>query len=72
MRALSSATTDIFLDKVTDKTVELENKKIRTYTGNYSEFLVKKATQQKAIEKKYENDIKEIERLEGIIAQQKQ
>ncbi len=61
-----------FLDRVTDKTIELENKKIRSYKGNYSEFLVKKAAEQKAIEEKYENDMKEIERLEGIIAQQRQ
>ncbi len=61
-----------FLDRVTDKTIELENKKIRSYKGNYSEFLVKKAAQQKAVEEKYENDMKEIERLEGIIAQQRQ
>lgn len=61
-----------FLDRVTDKTIELENKKIRSYKGNYSEFLVKKAAQQKAVEEKYENDMKEIERLEGIVAQQRQ
>lgn len=61
-----------FLDKITDKTIELENKKIRSYKGNYSTFLVKKEAEQKAIADKYNNDIKEIERLEGIIAQQRQ
>lgn len=61
-----------FLDKVTNKTIELENKKVRSYKGNYSTFLLKKEAEQKAIEDKYENDIKEIERLEGIIAQQRQ
>lgn len=61
-----------FLDRVTNKTIELENKKLRCYKGNYSDFLVKKQAEQKAIEEKYENDIKEIERLEGIIAQQRQ
>jgi ATP-binding cassette subfamily F protein 3 len=61
-----------FLDRVTNKTIELDNRKIRSYRGNYSEFLVKKEAEQKAIEEKYENDIKEIERLEGIIAQQHQ
>lgn len=61
-----------FLDKITDKTVELENKKVRCYKGNYSEFLLKKKAEQKAIEDKYECDIKEIERLEGIVAQQRQ
>lgn len=61
-----------FLDKVTTKTVEIENGKCRCFIGNYSEFLVKKAAQQKAVEEKYENDMKEIARLEGIIAQQRQ
>lgn len=61
-----------FLDKITNKTVEIENKKCRSYIGNYSEFLVKKAAEQKAIEEKYENDMKEIARLEGIIEQQRQ
>ena len=61
-----------FLDKITNKTVEIENGKCRCYIGNYSEFLKKKEAEQKAIEEKYENDLKEIERIEGIIAQQRQ
>ena len=61
-----------FLDKITTKTIEIENKKCRCYTGNYSEFLIKKSAEQKAVEEKYENDMKEISRLEGIIAQQRQ
>lgn len=60
-----------FLDRITGKTVEIENKKCRSYIGNYSEFLVKKEAEQKAIKEKYENDMKEIERLEGIIEQQR-
>ena len=61
-----------FLDKITDKTVELEGNKVRCYKGNYSDFIKKKKAEQKAIEEKYENDIKEIERIEGIVAQQRQ
>lgn len=61
-----------FLDKITNKTVELENRKVRCYKGNYSEFLVKKKAEQKAVEEKYDCDIREIERLEGIVAQQRQ
>ncbi len=60
-----------FLDRVTNKTVEIENCKARSYIGSYSVFLEKKKAEQKAIEDKYNNDIKEIERLEGIIAQQR-
>ncbi len=58
-----------FLDKITEKTVEIENGKSRSYTGNYSLFLKKKAAEQKAVEEKYENDMKEIERMEEMIAQ---
>lgn len=61
-----------FLDKITDKTVELENGKVRCFKGNYSEFLVKKKAEQKAIEDKYENDMREIARLEAVVAQQRQ
>lgn len=61
-----------FLDKITDKTVELENRKVRCFKGNYSEFIKKKKAEQKAIEEKYDCDMKEIERLEGIVAQQRQ
>lgn len=60
-----------FLDKITDKTIEIENKKCRSYIGNYSAFLVKKEAEQKAVAEKYENDMKEIVRLEGIIEQQR-
>ena len=61
-----------FLDKITDKTVEIENKKCRSYKGNYSVFLKKKEAEQKAIAEKYENDMKEIERLEEMIKQFRQ
>ena len=61
-----------FLDKLTNKTIEIENGKCRSYMGNYSVFLKKKEAEQKAIEDKYENDMKEIERIEGIIVQQRQ
>lgn len=61
-----------FLNKITNKTVELENRKVRCYKGNYSEFLQKKKAEQKAVEDKYDCDMREIERLEGIVAQQRQ
>ena len=61
-----------FLDRLTTKTIEIENKKCLCYSGNYSDFLKKKEARRKAIEDKYENDMKEIERIEGIIAQQRQ
>ena len=60
-----------FLDKVTNTTIELENRKISCYTGSYSTFLEKKEQVKKAAERKYENTMAEIKRIEGIIEQQK-
>lgn len=59
-----------FLDAVTNKTLEIENQRLISYTGNYSEFLRKKEKIQEDIRRQYENDLKEIERIEGIIEQQ--
>ena len=60
-----------FLDKVTNTTIELENRKISLYSGSYSTFIVKKEQVRKAQERKYENTMQEIKRIEGIIEQQK-
>ncbi len=60
-----------FLDAVTNKTIELEHKKLRCYSGNYSTFIKKKEHEQEAVKNKYENDMKEIRRIEGIIEQQR-
>ena len=61
-----------FLDKVTTSTIELENKKITFYKGAYTEFLKKKQAVYEAALRKYNNTVQEINRIEGIIAQQKQ
>lgn len=61
-----------FLDKVTNKTIQIENKKGYSFNGNYSVFLEKKEAMQKAIEDKYRSDMQEIHRIEGIVAQQRQ
>ncbi len=61
-----------FLTKVTNKTIQIENKKCYSFSGNYSEFLYKKESMQKAIEDKYRADMQEIHRIEGIVAQQRQ
>lgn len=60
-----------FLDAVTNKTIEIENRHLISYTGNYTEYLRKKEKIQEDIRRKYENDLKEIERIEGIIEQQR-
>lgn len=59
-----------FLDKITNKTYEMRNGKLRTYNGNYSEFVKQSEIERKTEERNYENTVKEIERLEGIVEQQ--
>lgn len=59
-----------FLDKVTNETIELENHILNIYPGNYSKYLEIKKEREAAITKKYNLQQKEINRIEGIIAQQ--
>ena len=60
-----------FLDNVTNKTIELEHSKTMCYKGSYSEFIKKKRAYNESLKNKYENDLKEIRRIEGIVEQQK-
>ena len=60
-----------FLDKITNKTMEIEHKKITVRKGNYTVFSRLKAEQKEADRRKYEHQAKEVERIEGIIQQQK-
>lgn len=60
-----------FLDSVTNKTIELEHQKTMMYKGNYTEFKKKKQAYEDSLRNKFENDLKEIKRIEGIVEQQK-
>lgn len=60
-----------FLDKVTGRTLEMQNKTVESYKGNYSRYLELRAEKRLAAERVYENTKKEIKRIEGIIEQQK-
>ena len=60
-----------FLDRVTTKTFELENKKLTVYNGNYSSYTKQKEERQKTLLRNYENTAREINRIEGIIEQQR-
>ncbi|MGI6175961.1 MAG: ABC-F family ATP-binding cassette domain-containing protein [Christensenellales bacterium] len=60
-----------FLDKVTQKTFELQNGRLTSFSGNYSTYAQKKETAQDIEWRHYRNREKEIRRLKGIIAQQK-
>ena len=59
-----------FLDKVTNETIELENHILTSYSGNYSKYLELKKEKIQSMSKKYDLQQKEIERIQGIIAQQ--
>ena len=60
-----------FLDRVTNRTFELERGKLYSANGNYSRYIELKNERRKAEEKVYEGAMKEIHRIEGIIEQQK-
>jgi len=60
-----------FLDKVTEETFELDNKKLSIYSGNYTKYVQLKEEKNKTLSRKYESAEKEIARIEGIIEQQK-
>lgn len=60
-----------FLDKVTDTTFEMENRTLREYKGNYTRYLELKAEAREAQQRAYDRTVKEINRIEGIVEQQK-
>lgn len=60
-----------FLDKVTDTTFEMENRTLREYKGNYTRYLELKAEAREAQQRVYDKTVKEINRIEGIVEQQK-
>lgn len=60
-----------FLDKICNKMFEIENETLREYKGNYTKFKEQKTLDKLTAEREYERKQKEIERIEGIIEQQK-
>ncbi len=60
-----------FLDRVTNKTVEITNKKSCCTKGNYSAYLKLKEERLESERRQYENQMAEIKRIEGIIEQQR-
>lgn len=60
-----------FLDKVTNRTFELENKKMTPYKGNYTAYLPQRAERRLTAQRVYDNTVREISRLEGIVEQQR-
>ncbi len=60
-----------FLDKVTARTLELQGKTLDSYKGGYTRYLALKEEKRLAMQRVYENTQKEINRIEGIIEQQR-
>lgn len=61
-----------FLDKVTTKTLEIENRKLTLRKGNYTTALKQKEIDMLTVQRNYDNTMAEVHRIEGIIAQQRQ
>lgn len=60
-----------FLDRVTTKTMSLESGKLYSGNGNYSTFMKQREIEKLTEQRNFDNTRREIERLEGIIEQQK-
>lgn len=60
-----------FLDKITNKTLSIENRKARLYAGNYTKSMEQRRIDREIYEKHYKNQQKEIARQEAYIAQQR-
>jgi ATP-binding cassette subfamily F protein 3 len=60
-----------FIDKVTDKILEIENCHVKLYNGNYSSYIKQKASDREIQQKHYEQQQKEIAKMEAFIQQQK-
>jgi len=61
-----------FLDKLCNKIIEIENGKIKTYEGNYSDYSRQRLHDKERAQFEYEEYIKEKERLGSVIADTKQ
>ena len=61
-----------FLDIVTNRTFEIENRTLRDYNGNYSKYIEKKQQLREMQMKDYAEQQKEIARQEAIIARFRQ
>ncbi len=60
-----------FLDRVTEKTFELQNKHLRSFDGSYSEYVAQREIEKITEQRNYDWSTKEIHRLEQVIEQQR-
>ncbi len=61
----------LFLDRVTGKTLEIENTHAKLYSVPYSKYREQKKAEREIQDRHYKNQQKEISRIEAFIAQQK-
>ena len=61
-----------FLDRVTNKTLAIENTHAKLYNGNYTKSMEQRKIDREIYEKHYRDQQKEIARQEAYIAQQRQ
>lgn len=59
-----------FLDRVTNKTFELENKHLRSFDGSYSEYITQRELERLTEQRDYDWKVREIHRLEQVVEQQ--
>lgn len=60
-----------FLDRVTNKTFELENKHLRSFDGSYSEYITQRELERLTEQMDYDWKVREIHRLEQVVEQQR-
>ena len=60
-----------FLDRTTNKTLEIENCECKLYNGNYTNYVKQKEQDREIQQKHYELQQKEIARMEAFIEQQR-
>lgn len=60
-----------FLDHVCTRVFELENRALRITNGNYTQHVERKLDERAFAERRYQNDLREIKRIEGVIEQQR-
>ncbi len=60
-----------FLDKIANRILEIEHKRGTMYNGNYSSYLEQKIKNREIEEKHYQNQQREIARIEAYIEQQR-
>lgn len=60
-----------FLDKVTGRTLELENGRFRSYKGNYSAYIAQREIEKMTEQRSFNETTREIHRLEEVVEQQR-